>query len=119
MPRYRGKFQAVRKLVGVGFGCFLVPAVWTCLDHAIPSGSSVMAASKPSFNNQVVPILQKNCVACHSSAVHRRGLVLDSYESLMKGGRHGKVINRRDASGSRIIRMIEGKIEPQIAYDAA
>ena len=52
----------------------------------------VRADSTPNFNSQVAPILQKNCLACHSSASKMGGLVMENYDALMKGGAHGVVI---------------------------
>ena len=74
----------------------------------------VMAASTPSFSADVAPIFEKNCLACHSSSVHKSGLILESYSALMKGGKHGPSILAHDANGSRIIQMLEGDIDPQM-----
>jgi WD40 repeat protein len=78
------------------------------------SAKPAAAASKPSFAADVVPILQKNCMACHSSSTHKSGLSLDSYESLMLGGKHGQVVVPNDAASSRLVEMLEGKINPQM-----
>src|SRR5215471_5458554 len=97
----RRKLRLVGKIVRFAIAFALVATCGLILNHRDASDSRVIAASKPTFNDQIVPILQKNCLACHSSAVHRGGLVLDSYDSLMKGGRHGQVIVPHDASQSR------------------
>jgi len=78
----------------------------------------VMAASTPDFATDVAPILQKNCVACHSSSVHKGGLVLESYANLMKGGRHGPVVVPSHAASSRMIELLEGKATPQMPIDS-
>jgi dipeptidyl aminopeptidase/acylaminoacyl peptidase len=75
-----------------------------------------MAAETPGFNTQVAPILQKNCLACHSSGGRMGGLVMESYDSLIKGGTHGAPIVPGNADGSRIIQMLEGKIAPRMPY---
>jgi WD40 repeat protein len=77
-----------------------------------------MAASTPSFSADVAPILQKNCLACHSSSVHKSGLILETYSALMKGGKHGPSILAHDAKESRIIQMLEGDIDPQMPAGA-
>jgi len=77
-----------------------------------------MAASTPDFAKDVAPIFQKNCLGCHSSTAHRGGLVLDSYESLMNGGRHGKIIVPNDSDASRLLQMIEGKLDPQMPLES-
>jgi WD40 repeat protein len=72
------------------------------------------AGPAPTFATDVAPILQKNCVGCHSSATHKGGLVLDSYEALMKGGSDGKVVVARDAKNSLLMEMINGDVDPRM-----
>ena len=76
------------------------------------------AASIPDFDKEIAPILQKNCAGCHSSSVHKGGLVVDSYEALMKGGRHGQDIVAHDPDSSRLIAMLEGKTDPQMPLNS-
>ena len=78
----------------------------------------VHADSTPNFNSQVAPILQKNCLACHSSAAKMGGLVMESYDALMKGGAHGAVIVPGKADQSRMILMLEGKVQPRMPFGA-
>ena len=50
-------------------------------------------AAEVSFSKDVAPVLDKFCVTCHSSEEdHPSQLFMDTYESLMKGGKHGKAI---------------------------
>lgn len=93
------------------FGVFVTACV-------IFNSRSVKAASPPSFNSDIAPILQKNCLACHSSSPKMGGLVMDSYDSLMKGGDHGQVILPHNSQGSRLAQMLEGKIEPRMPFGA-
>src|SRR5579859_5766134 len=58
--------------------------------------SSAQAASPPSFSKDVAPIFKKNCIVCHSKGAHKSDLVLDTYENLMKGGKHGQAIVPQD-----------------------
>lgn len=76
----------------------------------------VHADSAAKFNSEVAPILQKNCLACHSSASKMGGLVMDSYAALMKGGAHGPVIVPGKADQSRMILMLEGKVQPRMPF---
>src|SRR5579863_7104734 len=78
--------------------------------------SGAMAAETPGFDSQVAPILQKNCLACHSSTGRMGGLVMESYDTLIKGGAHGPPVVPGNADGSRIIQMLEGKIAPRMPY---
>ena len=46
-----------------------------------------------SFTKDVAPVLDKFCTTCHSSEEdHPSELFMDTYETLMKGGKHGKAI---------------------------
>ena len=54
-------------------------------------------ATKPprelSYSKDVAPILEKFCASCHNEDdQHPSDLYMDSYETLMKGGKHGKAI---------------------------
>jgi WD40 repeat protein len=76
----------------------------------------VHAASTPSFSADVAPILQKNCLACHSSAAKMGGLVMEKFDLLMKGGAHGPVIIPGKSGESRLVRMLEGKVQPRMPF---
>jgi len=78
----------------------------------------VRADSTPNFTSQVAPILQKNCLACHSSASKMGGLVMESYDALMKGGAHGAVIVPGKADQSPMILMLEGTVQPRMPFGA-
>ena len=46
-----------------------------------------------SFSKDVAPVLDKFCTTCHSAEEeHPSQLFMDTYESLLKGGKHGKAI---------------------------
>ena len=100
---------------GIGF-LFLIASV--CLLSLWLGGSlaQVKADSAPSFNNQVAPIFQKNCLACHSSAAKMGGLVMENYDALMKGGAHGAAIVPGKPDQSRLIEMLDGKVQPRMPF---
>ena len=65
----------------------------------VPNGASAQDSGKSdttkeiSFSKDVAPILNKFCVSCHDADdQHPSELYMDDYESLMKGGKHGKAI---------------------------
>src|SRR6266567_1190174 len=81
-------------------------------------GRRVLAASAPpNYATDVAAILQKNCVICHSHAAHKSGLVMDSYDALMKGGTHGPSIVPHNADGSPLVAMLEGTAKPRMPLD--
>lgn len=73
-------------------------------------------AAPPSYTGQVVPILQQKCLACHSGAAKMGELIMESYDSLMKGGAHGRVIVPGKSEESRMVLMLEGKIQPRMPF---
>ena len=92
----------------------LVCASGSVLVHPQP----VQAAAPPDFARDVFPILQKNCASCHSSSVHKSGFSLDSYEALMKGGKHGPAVVPHDGKSSRLVQMLDGDVGPQMPLEA-
>ena len=74
------------------------------------------AASPPGFSSDVAPILQKNCLACHSGAAKMGGLVMEKFDLLMKGGAHGPVIVPGKSGESRLVLMLEGKVQPRMPF---
>jgi WD40 repeat protein len=118
--RHQGRFEGKRhrpslfSLFSSGIISLLILVSW-CLGGSSPR---VHADATPTFDSQVAPILQKNCLACHSSASKMGGLVMESYDALMKGGTHGAVIVPGKADQSRIILMLEGKVQPRMPFGA-
>jgi len=107
-------FRVIRRCIGSVIACSLVTAGAAAERLGCQPEEPVATASTPSFATDVAPILRKNCMACHSSSEHKSGLSLDSYESLMQGGKHGRVVVANDAASSRLIQMLEGKVNPQM-----
>lgn len=73
-------------------------------------------AAPPNFSSDVAPILQKNCLGCHSSAAKMGGLVMDKFDLLMKGGAHGPAIVAGKSGESRLVMMLEGKVQPRMPF---
>jgi hypothetical protein len=65
-----------------------------------------------SYAEDVVPILQKHCIACHvagQQGAEASGLLLDTHASLMQGSRFGPVINPGSAMTSSLFVLISGE----------
>jgi hypothetical protein len=76
-------------------GNYLTEFLPTPLKHlSLPEVASVEAAVPPDsfYSQQIHPLLDAKCVACHSESKVKGGLRLDSYHSLMRGGKEGAVI---------------------------
>lgn len=69
-----------------------------------------------SFETEVLPIFQKSCSACHFPPVEplKGKLDLSTLAGVTKGGADGVVIVAGKADESRLVQMIEGKLEPMM-----
>src|SRR6059058_944997 len=72
--------------------------------------------SPHTYTGQVEPVLRQKCFPCHSSASKMGGLVMESYEGLIKGGGHGPVIVPGKSGESRVVLMLEGKVQPRMPF---
>jgi uncharacterized membrane protein len=76
------------------------------------------ASTEVMFSKDVGPVLEKFCTTCHSSEEdHPSELFMDTYESLMKGGKHGKAIMPGNSKESLIAQKMSdsppfGKMMP-------
>jgi uncharacterized membrane protein len=79
--------------------------------------SSEQAVKEISFNNDVAPIFQENCLKCHTPGgpgEQASGLDMTSYDSLMKGTKYGPVVIADDSYSSAIVMLIEGRADPKL-----
>jgi hypothetical protein len=80
-------------------GLFLVAGITVAQDT-----TGTKAAKAISYKKEVEPILLKYCATCHNADdEHPSELYMDTYETLMKGGKHGKAVLPGNAKESLII----------------
>lgn len=72
----------------------------------ILSPSAVSSHPNSFFARQIFPVLDTKCVACHGTNKEQGGLRLDSYESLMAGGKDGSVIRPRNPDASLLLQKV-------------
>lgn len=70
------------------------------------------AQAPPSYAKHVQPFFTRYCVECHNAGDAEGGLSLESYKSLLAGGKHGAAVEAGKPDTSRLVRMIEGKGKP-------
>lgn len=68
--------------------------------------SAVSAHPNSLFARHIYPVLDTKCVPCHGTNKEQGGLRLDSYESLMAGGKDGIVIAPRNPDGSLLLQKV-------------
>lgn len=77
--------------------------------------SSVRADAPPSFANDILPLFEARCAACHYPEVDLEGgLDLSTHALAMKGGKAGPSILPGNAADSLLVKMIEGAVEPKM-----
>lgn len=69
-----------------------------------PAQTSPALTGTPTYTANVKALLDAKCAVCHAEAASG-GLVMTSYESLMKGGKDGAVIIPGSADNSLLIRV--------------
>jgi len=57
----------------------------TCV-HAAPSKGPEATAKGPTFQNDIRPIFERNCLRCHNAKVKKGGLDLSTSERVLAGG---------------------------------
>lgn len=71
-----------------------------------------------SFRDDVHPMLEQNCVSCHSpggQGYAASGFSVVSYQGVMKGTRYAAVVVPGDSAGSLLLRLIQHQSDPSIA----
>jgi len=69
-------------------------------------GTKSDLTQQPVFGALVQPILQRHCSACHGPEKHKADLSMESYETLLKGGKDGPVLIAGKAFDSPMIQRL-------------
>ncbi len=93
---------------------------------SVDSGTSattnlVLVSTGGSFSRNILPIFSVNCAisGCHDDSSAAGGLRLNSYDTVMRGGRNGSVIHPYDASTSTLVKRLKGTETPRMPMDRA
>src|SRR5262249_4815905 len=73
---------------------------------ALPLVAAAAENTPPDYAKQIAPLLTKYCAGCHDAENHEGDFVLDTYQALGKGGKHGPAVLAGDAAASRMYRSI-------------
>ncbi|MEW6127761.1 MAG: DUF1553 domain-containing protein [Acidobacteriota bacterium] len=69
-------------------------------------------AASDAFTEKVLPIFEKNCLACHGAKIQRGRLDLRSEAAILRGGSRGTLIIPGDPEKSLLYQFITHKQEP-------
>jgi WD40 repeat protein len=70
------------------------------------------AAAAPDYARDVAPLFRKYCLGCHNAQEAQGGLVLESHLQALHGGEHGAIVVAGNPDKSRLILVLEKRIEP-------
>ncbi len=98
------------RLLAVGT-LVLVSAGMTFGQTAAPTGEA------PDYS-RIESVIQSQCLACHSGGSKMGGLLMETHEGVMKGGKSGPSVIPGKSGESRLVLMMEGKMEPRMPFGA-
>jgi len=58
------------------------------------------------YGARIQPLLNQHCTTCHRRSKHKSNLRLDSFDAMMRGGKHGPVIKAGEIKGSELLRRV-------------
>jgi hypothetical protein len=93
---------------GVALSVLLAGGIWS---------SSASAQEAVSFKEDVYPIFELRCMVCHvpgGPGYEASGLDLRTYESLLKGTKHGPVVVPGRAFESNLVAVIDRRTDPKL-----
>jgi Protein of unknown function (DUF1553)/Protein of unknown function (DUF1549)/Planctomycete cytochrome C len=88
---------------------------WLCFARLIPwiaIAIPAVAQRAPLFKSEILPVLEKNCVSCHSDQKKMAGLDLSTFSGVMAGGSSGPVIAPGKPERSLLWKMVESDKMP-------
>lgn len=88
-------------------------ATSTALAEPIPV-ATIERKEPVDFGKEILPILQKNCLACHSLTEKQGDLVLESPQGILKGGDTGPAAISGKGADSLIVKLASHQAEPHM-----
>jgi len=83
------------------------PQAAPAVPKAVRAGpGSADPASPAYYAVHVAPLLARSCVSCHKPEKHKGGLVMDTYEHLMRGGEDGAAVLPGNPKSSELLRRV-------------
>ena len=87
---------------------FRFPALAAALAFLI--ATRAFASPAPvDFSGKIAPLFEEHCVDCHAADDPEGELSLETFGSLLKGGKNGKAITPGNAQDSLLVKFLEGR----------
>lgn len=101
-------------LITRNMATFALSVVCACALSPVFAESPGDAASlrQVDYATEVLPLLQRSCLACHNAKDASGELVLENTASMLKGGATGAAIDREHVENSLLLRLASGADEP-------
>ncbi len=87
---------------------------YAVLCAVVTSGGLMAQSNAAIFEQNIRPVLEKNCAACHGGAASSGGLNIATLASLLSGGKHGAAIVPGDSKQSLLIQYLRGERSPKM-----
>ena len=75
--------------------------------HADPVEEAQASVKEPTFNSDIRPILERNCLRCHDNNAKKGGLNLSTLEGVLAGGESGPVVAPKQPEASRLFDLVD------------
>ncbi len=91
-----------------------VQARWpSLLGMLFVAGGSLSASAEPTdFQRDVLPLLRKNCIACHNASTAEGDLILETPQQILAGGLSGPAVLPGNGEASPLYRLAAHLDEP-------
>ena len=97
-----------------------MPLIAAAVGMITTIATPALAADAISFQEDVYPLIQIRCLACHQpggAGYEASGLDMRTYEGLMKGTKHGPMVVPGNVIESNLLTMIDGRAEIHMPLD--
>lgn len=87
----------------------------TTIATILAVGAALAEEPSPAdFNRAVAPVFKTYCLGCHNSQDKEAGLILESYETLLRGSENGPVLIASKPDESKLLLVLTGQVEPSM-----
>jgi hypothetical protein len=88
------------------FWLCLIPLIALCSVNVRGDEATSTAAQIEHFENEIVAILEANCLKCHAGAKPKGGLDLTAREAILKGGESGAAVDLEKPAESVLLKAV-------------
>src|SRR5262245_25540143 len=76
--------------------------------------AEIKRESDVDFEKEILPIFRRNCLACHSATEAQSDLVLESPQTILKGGSEGPAVIAGKSAESLLLKLASKQKEPHM-----